>query len=159
MSNAFIRPLHDATPASMAVEAALSRHGDFMEAMLAAGAIMAHADGEMAGAERRKILALVRENPVLSIFSREAIVEEMSTHEANYRLDPEVAHLLAREKLVRVAEDRRLAHLILNACRAILAADGIAHPSEYRALAEIRGMLGFEREAALRPAAGTWPTR
>ncbi len=124
---------------------------DFRDALLAALALMAHADGEMAGVERRRILALARDNVLLAECSREEIVEELAVHEANFRLDPEVAQLLAREKLVRVAGQRRLALMIVNSCRAVLPADGIAHPSEYRTLAEIRGLVGMERHLAAAP--------
>ena len=115
-----------------------------MEALVAAYALMAHADGEVAGAERRRLFSIVRETPALSAFSREQIAEEAAVHEANYRLDPEMAQQIAREKLQPIADQRRAARLVIAACRDIIQADGIAHPGEYRALAEIKLLLGFE---------------
>ena len=67
MSDAFVRPPTTPSRSSLVTEAALARSADFMEALVAARAMMAHADGEMATAERRRIMALVRENPLLSI--------------------------------------------------------------------------------------------
>ena len=125
--------------------AGLQNTSDFRDALLAAVAMLAYADGEMAGVERRRIMTLARENPVLADVPRSEIADELAVHEANYRLDPEVAQILAREKLVRIAGQRRLAQMIVNACRAVLPADGVAHPSEYRVLAEIRGLVGLER--------------
>lgn len=129
---------------AIAIEAAAARSVDFMEAMIAAGVMMAYADGEMARAERRRLLQLVYENAMLASFSHEQIIEELATHEANYRFDPEVAQLMAREKLAPMARDTHAGRLIVAACRQIIPADGIAHPAEYRTLAEIGGILGLD---------------
>ncbi len=152
MSN--LSPRHAAaiTPVAVATEAAIARNGDFMEALVAAGALIAHADGEMAGAERRRLLGLVRSHATLSVFSREQIVDEMAVHEANFRLDPEVAQILAREKLMPIAGQPKLSRLVVNACREIMPADGVLHPAEYRVLGEIRAMLGLADPARSRGA-------
>ena len=151
MSIQSIPTLPNAVPTHVPRDPAPDTSSDFRDAFLAALALMAHADGEMAGVERRRILALARDNALLAETSRDKIVEELAVHEANFRLDPEVAQLLAREKLVRVAGHRRAAQMIVSACRTILPADGVAHPSEYRILAEIRSILGLERHLVSAP--------
>ncbi|UDL94168.1 TerB family tellurite resistance protein [Lichenihabitans sp. PAMC28606] len=134
---------------SVAAEAALSRAADLMEALVAAYALMAHADGEVAAAERQRMFSILRGNPAMSIFSRHDIAEEAAVHEANFRLDPEVAQQIAREKLLAVANRRDAVSTIIAACREIIPADGVAHPAEYRQLAEIKSMLGRPDEARL----------
>lgn len=145
-----------ATPTRIAVEAAAARSVDFMEAIIAAGALMAYADGEMAAAERRRLLQMVRETPMLASFSHREIARELAEHEANFHYDPEVAQLMAREKLVPLAGNARLALLVVDAGRRLIAADGVAHPAEYRALAEITDALGLAEtaDAGRLPAAG-----
>lgn len=133
---------------SLGEEAAFARSADLMEAMVAAYALMAHADGEAAASERRRMLAILRENRALSIFSREELVREMAEHEANYRYDPEVAQEIAREKLALVTGQPRAIGAVLEACRDLIPADGIAHPGEYRALAAIKALLGTTGDAA-----------
>lgn len=128
----------------IAIEAAAARRVDLMEALIAAGVMLAYADGEMARTERRRLLQLVRETPMLAAFSREQVVDEVAAHEANFHLDPEVAQLMAREKLQPMTSDRRLGRLILTTCRQIIPADGVAHPAEYRALTEIGRILGLD---------------
>jgi tellurite resistance protein len=123
-------------------QAALARSADLMEAMVAAYALMAHADGEVAGAERQRAFALLRQNPAMTVFSREEIAAEMAEHEANFRLDPEVAQEIAREKVVRIVHERQASSAVISACREIIPADGVAHPAEYRQLAEIKALLG-----------------
>ena len=123
---------------------ALSGTADLMEALIAAYALMAHADGEVAGAERRRIFAILRQNPAMSIFSRDHIADEIAAHEANFRYDPEVAQQIARERLAAVVGNRRASSRVVAACRELIPADGVAHPSEYRTLNEIKAMLGFD---------------
>ena len=147
-NTAFRATVHAAT------EAAVAQTADLMEAMVAAYALMAHADGEVAPAERRRIFAILREDLAMSVFSRDDIAGEIATHEANFRLDPEVAQLIAREKLGQVLGQPRAVRLVVRACRQLIPADGVAHPSEYRTLAEIKTLLGVPDEGAFRPARG-----
>lgn len=125
---------------------------DLMQATVAAYALMAHADGEAAAAERRRMLAILRENRAMSMFSREELVREMAEHEANYRYDPEVAQEIAREKLALAKGQPRAIVQIIAACRDLIAADGVAHPAEYRALAAIKALLGAGGELGASPA-------
>jgi tellurite resistance protein len=125
-------------------EAAAFQNAILLEAVVAAYALMAHADGEVAGAERRRLFAMVRDTPAFEPFSRDDVAEEAAVHEANYRLDPELAQQIAWEKLDLVAGQRRIAHLLIGACRELIPADGVAHPAEYRVLSEIKSRLGVD---------------
>ena len=141
---------------ALAEEAALVRTTDLMEAMIAAYALMAHADGEVAPAERRRMFSILRENPAMSVFSRADIADEIAEHEANFRFDPEVAQQIAREKLAAVMGQGRSIRLVVAACRDLIAADGVAHPSEYRMLAEIKTLLDWTGPIApTRPGIGS----
>ena len=124
------------------IEVATVRSADLLDATVAACALMAHADGEVAVAERRRILATLRDNRAMASFSREDIVERVAQHEANFRFDPELAQQIAREALAGIVGQGPAVRAVVAACREILTADGIAHPSEYRVLAEIRTLLG-----------------
>lgn len=115
-----------------------------MEAMVAACALIAHADGEVAGTERRRIFKILHDNPRMSVFSRQEIGEAIAAHEASFRYDPELAQQIAREKLSPIAGDRRASAKVVAACREIIPADGVAHPAEYRALAAIKATLAFD---------------
>ena len=116
----------------------------FLKALVAGYALMAHADGELASAERRRLFAIVRDTPAFEDFSPDDLAEEVALHESNYRQDPERAQRLAWDRLDPVAGQRRAAHVLLAACRELIPADGIAHPAEYRALAAIRSRLGID---------------
>lgn len=142
-----IKTHHAVRPSDHILEAALARSGAMLEAMVAACSLIAHADGEVAPAERRRTLTVLRDKLPTGIFSRSAVAEEIAEHEANFRLDPEVAQQIARERLAFVAGQPRAAQLVIDACRQIIPADGIAHPAEYRILAEIKALLGLQERA------------
>lgn len=130
--------------------AALARTERTMQAVVAAYALMAHADGEAAASERRRLFAVLRENPAMSVFSRGDVAEEVAAHEANFRFDPELAQQIAREKLVPIIGQERAVRFVIAACRELIPADGVAHPAEYRALAAIKTLLGFVDRASVR---------
>ena len=137
---------------------AVAGNVEMMQALVAAYALMAHADGEVATAERRRIFSILRESPGMTAVSQDAIGDEIAAHEANFRYDPELAQQIAREKLVPAARSRRAAARIVATCRELIPADGVAHPSEYRALADIKAMLGFDdsqQNGALRSVSAT----
>ena len=129
-------------PSDLAADAAELREAAFREALIAGVAMVTHADGHLASAERSRFLSLMEEDPALATFSRETVLAELETHEANYRFDPEVGAEMAREKLVGIAGRTRLCTALVRICRAIIPADGVIHPAEHRALAEIRSVLG-----------------
>lgn len=122
-----------------------------MQALVAAYALMAHADGEVAGSERRRLFATLRDTPALEALSRAEVAAEAAEHEANFRLDPEIAQQIAWEKLAPIAGHRRAALTVIRACRDLIPADGVAHPSEYRTLADIRARLGADGSSSADP--------
>ena len=130
-------------PSDLAADAAEFREPAFRDALIAAVALVTHADGAMAAAERSRFLSLIEEDPALATFGRDAVLRELATHEANYRFDPEVGAEMAREKLVQIAGRTRICSALVRICRAIIPADGVIHPAEHRALAEIRSVLGI----------------
>lgn len=115
-----------------------------LTALVAGYALMAHADGELASSERRRFLSLVRHTPAFDMFSQDDVAEQVSAHEAAYRDDPDQARHDAWDKLEAVAGQRRTAHTLVAACRELIAADGIAHPAEYRMLSAIKSRLGID---------------
>jgi len=132
----------------LSAEQEVSRNTELMEALVAAGAIIAHADGEAAATERRRILSIARKDPRLAGFSYEQLAEEFSFHEANYLMDPELANEMAIEKIEQVRSRRRAARMIVDACRQIIPADGVAHPAEFRALSKVKRILAMEPEVS-----------
>jgi tellurite resistance protein len=114
-----------------------------IDAIAAAYALIVHSDGEPAAVERQQLFTILRNNPALSRLSRPDIAHESAVHEANFRLDAEVAQEIAREKLSAIADESAAADLILGVCRELIAADGVLHPAERRQFGEIKVLLGL----------------
>ncbi len=130
-------------PSDLAADAAEFRDPVFRDALIAGVAMVSHADGEPSPAERSRFLSLLEEDPALRTFDRHLVLADLAVHEANYRFDVEVGTLMARETLVRIAGRPRLCAALVRICRAVIPADGVIHPAEHRALAEIRSALGI----------------
>ncbi len=113
----------------------------FMEALVAAYVLVSHADGDISPRERRRLMIIARTEPRLAAFSHEEIASEFAMHEENYRSDNEVASEIATEKIALMCGKRRESIAIINACRLAIPADGIAHPSEFRALTKVKTIL------------------
>ncbi|WP_237477342.1 tellurite resistance TerB family protein [Lichenibacterium dinghuense] len=129
-------------PSDLAADAAEFREPAFRDALVAGVAMVSHADGAPSPAERSRFLSLLEEDPALATFDRAAVLDDLAVHEGNYRFDVEVGTLMARDKLVRIAGRTRLCAALVRICRAVIPADGVIHPAEHRALAEIRSVLG-----------------
>lgn len=138
---------HAVSPANLARGASVAHSVALMEAIVAACSLIAHADGEVAPSERRRTITILRANSSTAAFSRGTVAAEIAEHEANFRLDPEVAQQIAGERLAAIGGQPSAADLVIAACRQIIPADGIAHPAEYRALTAIKALLGVETRA------------
>lgn len=133
-------------PAFLATDAARSANTEFMEAIVAACVVLSCADGEIAQAERRRFITLARSEPRLATFSFEELSEEFAAHATTFAMDPELGRELAIEKIAPFRKRRREAYIIVETCRQLIPADGVAHPAEYRALAKLRDVLGLDPE-------------
>ena len=134
--------------AFVAAEIEHASNTEFMEAIVAACAIISFADGEVASAERRRFLAMTRSEPRLAIFSFEELAEEFAAHVATINIDPEMGYEIAYEKLAPFRNRRREATVIFETCRELIPADGVIHPAERRAFAKVCEALGLDPEDA-----------
>lgn len=117
----------------------------FMEASIAAGMIISHADGSADVAEYRRILGLFKAHPVLKAFSVDDIGREISDHEAAFALDPGDALRRAREQIRHADLTDRQFNTLIGLCLAVLEADTVNHPAEEQALEDIRTLRPAQR--------------
>lgn len=123
---------------SVLAEADVAGCEPFMEASIAAGMIVAHADGLADVAEYRRIIGLFRTHPVLKVFSVDDIGREINEHEAAFAIDSADALRRAREQIRHADLTDRQFNTLIGLCYAVIEADGIAHPAEEQALEYIR---------------------
>lgn len=122
-------------------EAAQAGNEDLLEAMIAACAIIAHADGAVGPTERRRIFQLMRALPNFAAFPSDIVAREFARHEHAFSDQPEVGRRNALEVIARLKPHTGETQLLLSACATVLEADGVYHPQEYAELSAIAKIL------------------
>jgi tellurite resistance protein TerB len=118
---------------------------EMMRAMAAACAILAIADGTVAPDEGRRLFRAICDYARVSGFSDRELLRELAIHERNFIVDRAAGHAFAAAQIRPIARERQAALRLLDACRFLVIADGIAHLREFRAILTIRSLLGLER--------------
>jgi tellurite resistance protein len=121
----------------IAAEADVAGLEPFMEATIAAAMVIAHADGEVDAAERRRIISLFRANPLLGRFSAEDIAREIASHSQAFERDNKSATARARAQIVATDLTSEQFGALLDICVSVLEADGVRHAVEEQALQQI----------------------
>lgn len=117
-----------------------------MQAMVAACALIANADGRIDAVERARVLRLLRTVPPMAGFPARELAAEFDRHERQLDFEPYSARDKALDAIEALQANATEARLLLSACQTVLEADGVAHPAEYEALSRIGRAL-----------AGSWP--
>ena len=128
---------------------------NFLEAVAAACAVMAQADGRIVCAERNKFIWVTRTHGDLDRFSHEEISRELLVQELCFAIDFEIAYDLALASIRTLAPHRNDSLFLIDACRAMILADGIAEEAEFEALQTIKTLLGIELDPR-HETAGAW---
>ena len=121
---------------------------ELMEAMVAACAAIAFADGDLDIRERRRMFTLIQTHPSLERFSHADVAVEFERNKSAFEEDPETGRREAFIAIRSLKATAAEAHFILDACRQVLEADGVTHPEEFATLAEIRAALPPPRDEA-----------
>jgi tellurite resistance protein len=129
------RELHDETHRARAEDAFV--------ALIAAVAVIAHADGKLELAERRTLVEAFIKSPAIKGFSVGDLAQELAEHSRAYGYDPHSAELRALSTLATstISNEERLS--IRQACHQVITADGLVHPVELGALHRVERALGL----------------
>ncbi|KKB76514.1 hypothetical protein VW35_17125 [Devosia soli] len=139
-----IRALHELSGRNLQAEAGRARAGDYLEGLVAAAAIIAHADGRLDLDERRKLVEVFLASPASEGFSVAELAEELADHMRAYSYDPLIAQDRALETLRTLALTRSERQAIRDICHKVIIADGLVHPVELGALHRIEMAFGIE---------------
>ena len=159
MPNKYTRDRYEAARLEL-LEALIEYRGETLrEATVAGCALIAHADGTVVPAEKQRMLAVMRADPLLSMFPHDTVLAEFEAHGRALALDPARGQALALRQIEAMAPQTRLARVVLNACLAVTRADGHVHPREVEQVRLVRDALGLAPETGGSPArAGQRPT-
>ena len=137
------------------LEALIQYRGEkLMEATVAACALVAHADGELAPVERAQMLQFMRADALLSMFPRDEVLHTFYVHAAAFATDPKGARDAALRCIEPLAAHPRQARIVLTACLLLADADGQVHPAERQAVRLVREALGLGPD---RGGSADWP--
>ncbi|WP_193336847.1 TerB family tellurite resistance protein [Devosia beringensis] len=144
MRGARLRARHKADGRDLHAEASRAGAEDFFQALVAAVAVIAHADGRLDLAERRKLVEAFLASPAMAGFSVADLAEELAHHARAYGYAPDLAErqALATLNISALGTADRLS--IRNACHQVITADGLVHPVELGALHRVERALGLE---------------
>jgi tellurite resistance protein len=113
------------------------RQHDVLDALVAACALVAFADGKADAAERRKLIGMMRRLPTLEGFSKEDLDDEFSRNVQAFEEDVAQARETALAKVRALCPNEVEMRMLLRACDEIVHADGVALPQEYEALSSV----------------------
>jgi tellurite resistance protein TerB len=119
-----------------------------MEAMVAACAAIAFADGKLDIRERRQIFTLMQTNPIFAGFSHADGAGEFARQAQAFEDDFAGAKQEALFTIKALGATRAEARVILDACQQVLEADGVKDREEVDTLAEIYTALTAPIEGA-----------
>ncbi len=128
------------------VKAEYGENKDFLEAVCAAAALVAAADGDIEESERRKVVSIVQNHPTLSKLYQSNIIEQTADTMFKRAKETSGRQLLARElddiksrpNGSQMAEDAYLIALD------IANADGELEPAEEAVLKKLAARLGVD---------------
>jgi tellurite resistance protein len=132
--------------ATKEVKAEYGQNKDFLEAVLAASALVAAADGEIEESERRKVISIISNHPTLSKLYSTQVIESTAETMFKRAKDASGRQMLARElddvkgktDGAQMAEDAYLIALD------IANSDGEQEPAEADILKKLAARLGVD---------------
>lgn len=119
------------------------RNHDFLNAAMAASALVTQADGKITLSERYRIDAILARLERLRIYDPPKVAQILNGFLIELRDSPEAARGVLLRKLGRIAEDRKAAELIVRIALSVCRSDGGFSASKRARFAEICAVLGY----------------
>ena len=129
------------------------RNRDFLDAAMAAAALVAIADGDASLEEGGRVGELLRTLAPLAVFDPARGLDIYLGHVADIRRG-EDGRQRARDSVAAATRDRETAALIVLVCRAVSEADGVVLDAEVAAIDHIADLLGVDAGDVHRVQAG-----
>ncbi len=128
----------------LAGEVSKFRHRNFMEAVVAGCALVAAADGNIASAEKQKMLGFIQQSDALKAFKTDDVITAFNKIVGKFEFDHAIGKAEALQVIGRARNNPAEARLLVRVCCAIGAADGNFDPSERQMVVEICRELGLD---------------
>ncbi len=125
-------------------EVARFKNKDFMEATVAACALVSAADGSISSEEKQKMMGFIQHSDALSVFKAEDVIASFNKIVGKFEFDMEIGKAEAFTYIGKVRKNADQARLLVRVCCAIGAADGEFDASEVAMVKTIARDLGLD---------------
>lgn len=130
--------------ATMAAEVSNYRNREFMEAVVAACALIANADGNVSPAEKQKMIAYVGSADELKNFKTDQVISFFQSILGKFEFDKEIGKAEALKVIGRIKDKHEQARMVVRVACVIGASDGEFDPAERQVVREICVDLGLD---------------
>lgn len=140
--------VRDLSPADLVSDQYYFDSAEFLEALAAASALIAYADGNLSEIERKSFLDSARLQPELTIFSRSEVAFEFCVQEQSFLRNPALARNAALEKIAIFAASPQAAWRIVEHSYRMMIADELLYADEIKAYRDIKKVLALDTIAS-----------
>lgn len=127
----------------LATEVSKFRNQEFMEAVVAGCALVAAADGDVSGEEKRKMAGFIQNSAELKVFDMSKVIAAFNTAVEKFEFDAEIGRAEALRTIAKISKKPDAARLLVRVCCAIGNADGSFDESERTVCRNICRELGL----------------
>lgn len=127
----------------LTTEVSKFKNQKFMDAMTAACAVVASADGEISSAEKTKMAGFISNSPELKVFDMTEVIKSFNGHCEKFEFDYQIGQAEALKTIGKIKGDAGAGRLLVRVACAIGASDGNFDDKEKAACRQICLELGL----------------
>lgn len=125
------------TSSNLQSEVLKYKNKDFLEATVAACALVAAADGNITSEEKQKMIGFMKQSEALSVFDTGEVIKLFEKYTSNYDFDAMIGKAESLRTISKLKKKSEQARLLIRVCCSIGAADGNFDEQEKTLVREI----------------------
>lgn len=125
-------------------EALKYKNKEFLDAAMAASALVAYADGSISSEEKQKMLRFIESNDALSVFSAGETIKQFQDFVAQLEFDKDIGEANAYKAIGKLQSNVSAARLLVRMVISIAGSDGDFSEQEKAVVRRIARELGLE---------------
>ncbi|HEY9061757.1 MAG TPA: TerB family tellurite resistance protein [Pseudobacteroides sp.] len=130
--------------ASLTGEVKKIANKDFMEAVAAACALVASADGNISSEEKQKMIGFININDTLKVFKINDVIDRFNHYASHFDFDYNVGKIEAMKQVEKMKNKPSEARLLIAVCVSVGSSDGNFDKSEVAIVKEMCQRLSLD---------------
>jgi tellurite resistance protein TerB len=123
------------------------KNKELMQAIVAACAVVAYADGNASSAEKQKMLGFIKQSEALKVFNTDEVIASFSNYVSKFEFDQNIGFGEAMSAVTKLANKPEQAQLLIRVCIAIASSDGHFDREETSAVIQMCKALNLNPES------------